>query len=155
MKQIAILLAVLLSASCADDRRCAEVCTALRSVRPDKEGYLPRESVFHAVRISEADSSSFLVTMNGGHAVLDCGCWFEYQYRASPNRAARPTSKTIDEILNNPNRTAFPPPSQLDSVVLVDKQNRELCRLESSARRRWLAAEAKRDAEQFPTGNRP
>jgi hypothetical protein len=141
MRLVATLLVTpLLFASCGVDKRCDHVCTALRSVRPDSEGYLPRDKVFGSVGITEADLSPF-ATLSGGSCVLDCGCWFEYTERGSLSDIL--TKKTIDEILNNPNRTARAPQSQLMSAVLIDRHSRELCRVESPALRRWRAAAEK------------
>jgi hypothetical protein len=138
MERIAILLAGLLSVSCAVDQRCDQVCTALRSVRPDAEGYFPREAVFNAAGISETDLNPLSMTPGGGHAALDCGCLFEFTVR---HLVAVPAPKTLDDILNNPNRTAFKPSSQLESVVLVDKRSRVIFRMESPASRRKRVAE--------------
>jgi hypothetical protein len=138
MRRLATLLvAQLLLTSCGVDRRCAHVCAALRSVRMDSEGYLPRDEVFRAAGIEETSLNPFW-TIGGGSCVLDCGCWLTFSER---NRPGLLTGKTIDEILNNPNRTAYVPQNQLVYVSLVSKHNEEICRVESSAARRSRVAE--------------
>lgn len=138
---ITLLVIPLLVASCGVDKRCDHVCSALRSVRPDSEGYLPRDKVFKAAGITDADLSATAM-FNGGSCVLDCGCWFEFTERSYLSDTL--TKKTIDEILNNPNRTARAPQSQLMSAVLIDRHSRELCRVESPALLRWRVATEKK-----------
>ena len=135
-----------LVASCGTDQRCDHVCAAICAVRPDSEGYLPRDEVFRAAGIKEGNLSP-LGIIGGGGCVLDCGCWLMFTER---NRPGMPTGKTIDEILNNPNRSAYVPQNQLVSVSLVSKHSEELCRIESSATRR------RRDAEEnkYPNKSR-
>ena len=128
----AFIIAPLLFASCGVDKRCDHVCAALRSVRRDSEGYLPRDQVFQAAGIKESNLLPYAI-VGGGGCVLDCGCWLMFTER---NRPGFPTGKTIDEILNNPNRTACVPQNQLVSVSLVSKHSKELCRIESSAAQR-------------------
>lgn len=136
-----LLLTPVLFASCGVDKRCDHVCTALRSVRPDSEGYLPREKVFAAAGITESDLCT-LPTIGGGIYDLDCGYWLEFTERRDlPDILPK---KTIDEILNNPNRKARAPQNQLMSAVLIDKHSRELCRVESPALRRWRVAAEKK-----------
>ena len=138
MRRLATLLvAQLLLASCGVDHRCDQVCAALRSVKIDSEGYLPRDQVFQAAGIEETDLNPFS-TIGGGISVLDCGCWLTFTER---NRPGLPTAKTIDEILNNPNRAVYVPQRQLVSVSLVSKRSKEICRVESVAARRSRVAE--------------
>ncbi len=140
MRRLATLLvAQLLLEGCGADRRCDHVCAALRSVKTDSEGYLPRDEVFRAAGIKATDLNPFWV-IGGGSCVLDCGCWLTYSER---NRPGSLTGKTIDEILNNPNRIPHVPQSQLVSVSLVGKHNEEICRVESSAARRSRVAQDK------------
>jgi hypothetical protein len=141
MRRLATLLvAQLLLPSCGVDHRCDQVCAALHSVRTDSEGYLPRNEVFQAAGIDENDLNPFW-RIGGGISVLDCGCWLTFTER---NRPGLPTGKTIDEILNDPNRKAHVPQSQLTSVSLVSKRSEEICRVESApARRSRVAKESK------------
>jgi hypothetical protein len=141
MRRLATLLvAQLLLPSCGVDHRCDQVCAALRSVRTDSDGYLPRDEVFRAAGIEETDLNPFS-TIGGGSSVLDCGCWLTFTER---NRPGLPTGETIDAILSNPNRTAHVPQSQLASVSLVSKRSEEICRVESvAARRSRVARESK------------
>ena len=132
-----LLVSLLLLVGCAVDQRCEQVCSDLRMVRPDSEGYLPRGEVFRAAGITEADLSPSLMAVGGGITVLDCGCWLQFTER---DRPGRPSRKTIDEILNDPNRKAHVPVTQLEAVVLIDKHSREVCRLETSAARKRRAA---------------
>ncbi len=141
MKMIFILLIGLFAASCAHDPSCEQACIALRAVKPDKEGYLPRDKILQAVGLSDSDFNTFARTYYGGYAHLDCGCFFEFAVRDHPSPSTM-TRKTIDEILNNPNRIVSATPAQLESAVIVWK-HQEICRVESEARTRkktWLSA---------------
>jgi len=120
------------------DRRCEQVCLALRSVTPDSEGYLPRDAVFGAAKISVSDLIPPGLIFGGGTAPLHCGCWLEF---AARDRPTMPNARTIDEFLNYPNRSAWTPSNQLEFAVLIDSSGRELCRLESAATRRKRAAQ--------------
>jgi hypothetical protein len=136
----ALIIAPLLFASCGVDKRCDHVCAALRSVKRDSEGYLPRDQIFQAAGIQESNVLPYAI-VSGGGCVLDCGCWLMFTER---NSLSFSDVKTIDQILNNPNRTACLPQSQLVSVSLVSKHSKELCRVESSAaQRRQNAVEYK------------
>jgi hypothetical protein len=122
--RILLLLVSLLAVSCAHDPRCEQACTSLRAVKPDKEGYLPRDKVLQAVGLSDSDFISYARTHYGTH--LD-----------HPNPSTM-TRKTIDKIFNTPNRTASATPQQLESAVIVRK-HQEICRVESAARRKEMA----------------
>jgi len=152
MRPITILLTALIATGCAVDRRCGQVCAALHAVRPDAEGYLPRDAVFKAVGISDADSIPFISTLYGGYKNLDCGCMVDFSARGLPKV---PTEKTIDRILNNPNRNGNGMiPNQFESVVLVDKKSREICRIESRSKRRERVVGENKEAEQIMDVNR-
>lgn len=127
-----VLLLALVLVGCGVDQRCDHVCSALCSISPDADGCLPRDAVFRAAGISAIDLMPF--GMQGrGSAVLECGCWLEFTERFRPELSA---VTSIDEILNNPNRTRRPLSNQLESVVIIDRTSREICRLESTAARR-------------------
>jgi hypothetical protein len=151
MKAIAVIVMSYLAAGCGVDRSCDQACAALRSVRPDREGYLPRDAVFKAVGITENDLIPFVTTRDGGHARIACGAHFEYIAKGANRRM--PTQKTIDEILNNPNRAKAIIPDQLDSVVVI-QDNREIYRFDSRARSQRLAAYMKKEAQQAASSNR-
>jgi hypothetical protein len=136
MKHIAIFLIGLLAVSCTHDPSCERACEALRAVKPDKEGYLPRDKVLGAVGLTDSDFSRYALTYYGGYTYLDCGCFFEFVNRDH----TRPiTRKTIEEILNNPNRKASATTQQLESAKIVRK-HQEICRVESDARRKKRAS---------------
>jgi hypothetical protein len=136
-------IAIFLAVGCSHDPRCDQACTALRAVKPDKEGYLPRDKVLEAVGLTDSDFSSYASTYYGGYTNLDCGCFFEFAHRGQPKPLTR---KTIEDIINNPNRTASATPQQLESAVIVRK-HQEICRVESAARRRKRTALKASDAE--------
>ncbi len=115
---------------CAVDRECNQVRKALQSVMPDSEGYLPREAVFKAARISEADLMPSKFMLSDGYAFLACDAHIEFTERCT--QPTTPTPKNIDDILNNPNRTMVFP-NQLDSVVII-QNNREIFRFDSRAK---------------------
>ena len=135
--RLVLLLVSLLAVSCAHDPRCEQACTALRAIKPDKEGYLPRDKVLQAVGLSDSDFISYARTHYGGYTHLDCGCFFEFAVRDHPNPSTM-TRKTIDEIINNPDRPESATPQQLESAVIVRK-HQEICRVESAARRKEMA----------------
>lgn len=74
------------------------------------------------------------------------GCYFEFTNRGQPEEFNR---KLIDKILNYSDRGVTSAVTQLKSAVIVRK-NKEICRIESSARRKKIAALLAKDREFAP-----
>lgn len=133
MKWTIFLPLVLLLASCSVDKRYAPVCSALRSVQPDAQGYLPRDAVFQAAGISETGLLPYFKGLGRGSAPLKGGGWLEFTELDPHAKAAPRELGTIDEVLNNPNRLKSAPIAQLESVVVRDDKMREVCRVDAPA----------------------
>lgn len=140
MKSLVLLLAVTsLLASCGTHRQCAQICASLCAVKPDSQGYLPRDALFQAAGVPDPYFSPSMFTSGKGSVTLPCGCVMVFSERSrSPtgrperNRPPKGEVVSIDQILNNPNRTANLPEMQLDSVTLVEKSGRVFCRIETT-----------------------
>ena len=120
------LLIILGSVSCVNQKLAQKYCEGLKRVRPDDEGYFSRVEVLDAVGYQEGSLSGGL--LNGGE-----GIWLDGHFYLGMSHQGydfnRISTKTIDEILDNPDRTRSGGDSQLDSVVLVNRRNQEVCRI--------------------------
>jgi hypothetical protein len=125
MKQLALLLSALSLASCGVDKQYASVCTAIRAVKPDAQGYLPRDAVFQAAGISEANVIPYFNGLGRGTANLKGGGWLEFFEATANVPSADRELGTIDQVVTRPNRKI----GQLGAVVVRDDKMNEVCRV--------------------------
>lgn len=127
---IVLGIACSLMSSCGVNQELGRnYCHRLSEVKRDHEGYYDQNDVLTVVGYS-------IPNRFGGPFYTD-GVRLEGRYflaLSHRERKFRPIpAASIDEILNNPRRSAFYR-RQIDSIVLLDRWNRVVCRFDSASK---------------------
>ena len=128
---ITTVLSVLILSGCVNRKVGQSYCQNLHRAERNSDGFYYRQEILESVGYKQMRVGISL--LNGSEMIsLDGGYFLSMRHRGMNIDMMALSPKTIDEILNNPDRTLSSQSVELESVVLVDKSNREVCRFSAS-----------------------